>query len=201
MKQRIVALAALITAVLLLGSAGAAQAQTRTVDDGPGEDQQSRPYRLSQGTFTYTDERTVLKAHVQRVVKKRTWVGAHVYYPDDSHLWLRTFHRNNGTKVTAARYFDGDTSTRVRANSRWNYQRDTVTFVVNNVKQDPKPGNNRASFDLYTVTKGWQHGPICQPEPIARSHASARATVVAPKPVLARADTCNDDYVFTRLRR
>jgi hypothetical protein len=168
----------------LMSLGGAAFAETTTVIDEKGPALQKPAYQLVRGTFTYTGERTVLKAKIKRVSKARTWVGAHIYYPDNTHVSLRTFYRGGTVKRSVATYWNKDDDrVGLVARSRWDLKRDTVTIVLNNTTQDPKPAKQRAAFDLYTVTKGWMHGPLCGIKP--------DGTV----------EKCNDDYVLARLRR
>jgi hypothetical protein len=177
----------LLAAAVVIGlmvSGGAAYADSTTVADEKGPALQKPAYQLTRGTFTYTAERTVFKAKIKRVSKARTWVGAHVLYPGGGQISLRTFYRGGTEKVTAATYVSkGGDQVELTASSRWDTKRDTVTIILNNRTQDPKPGNERAALDLYTVTKGWLHGPLCGINP--------DGTV----------KKCNDDYVSARLRR
>ena len=184
MNKAAIRLFAGVVATGVMSVSGAAYADSATVFDEKGPALQKPAYQLTRGTFTYTADRTVFKAKIQRVSKARTWVGAHLYYPDNSHISLSTFYRFGTEKVTAAIYWtkDGD-QVGLTATSRWDTKRDTVTIILNNKTQDPKPDNERAALDLYTVTKGWQHGPHCG--------IKADGTV----------KKCNDDYVSTRLRR
>ncbi|QIK65945.1 hypothetical protein G7072_05980 [Nocardioides sp. HDW12B] len=160
-----------------------AHAETRTVVDEGGEALQGPAYQLLSGTMTYTHEQTKLTARIQRVSKERTWVGGSVYYADDSMLRVITTYRD-GRRVTRGTFFTaGGSQTSVPVTSRWDLARDRVTMTVDNTAHDPKPGNERALLDVYTVTKGWMHGPHCD---------------VRPNGELER---CNDDYVSARLSR
>jgi hypothetical protein len=186
MRKTSVRFAAVVLAGLV-GIGGAAVAETRTVVDESGPAPQGPANSLIRGTFTYTDAKSSFKAKIVEVKKKRTWVGAHIYYPDDSNLWLRTFYRDGGTeKVTKATYYanDGTVLARPSVRSRWNLDRDTVTIILNNLTDDPKPKNVVADLDLYTVAKGADHGPLCEIDP--------ETGEVVP---------CNDDYVFARRMR
>ncbi|HET9421072.1 MAG TPA: hypothetical protein VFO49_08040 [Nocardioides sp.] len=168
----------------LMSMGGAASADTSTVFDEKGPALQKPAYQLTRGTFTYTADRTAFRAKIKRVSKARTWVGAHVLYPNGSQVSFRTFYRFGAEKVTTATYFaKNGNQVGLTATSRWDTKRDTVTIILNNKTQDPRPDNERAALDLYTVTKGWLHGPLCG--------INADGTV----------KKCNDDYVSTRLRR
>lgn len=185
--RRTTVLGSLAAVVALLGTTVAlappAHAETRTVVDERGEALQAPAYQLLSGTMTYALDRTVLSARIQRVVRDRTWVGGSVYYPDDSMLRVTTTYRD-GRRVTRGTFFTaGGSQMSVPVTSRWDFARDRVTMTVDNAAHDPKPGNRRAVLDVYTVTKGWMHGPHCD---------------VRPNGELER---CNDDYVSARLSR
>jgi len=183
MRKSSVGVAGLVLAASLsLG--GAAVAETRTVVDEAGPPQQGPANSLIKGTFTYTAERSVFKAKVVDVSRKRTFLGAHIYYQDDSSMWLRTFYRDGGTtKVAKATYRDKDgiVVARPAVRARWNLKKNTVSIVLNNVTDDPKPKNVRADFDLFTVARGALHGPHCEIDPDT-----------------GEIKPCNDDYVFAR---
>lgn len=174
----------LVTALALLSLiAGPAHAGSRTIEDEQGPALQGPAYQLIRGTLTYTDAQTVLTARIRRVSRERTWVGGSVYYPDDSMLRVITTYRD-GRRVTRGTFTTaGGAQSSVPVTSRWDLARDRVTLVVANTVDDPKPGNERAVLDLYTVTKGWMHGPLCGFHPDG-----------SPK-------SCNDDYVSARLSR
>ncbi len=174
----------LVAALAILGLvAGPAHAETRTVEDERGPALQGPAYQLIRGTLTYTHEQTKLTARIQQVSRERTWVGGSVYYADDSMLRVVTTYRD-GRRVTRGTFFTaGGSQMSVPVTSRWDLARDRVTMTVDNAAHDPKPGNERAVLDLYTVTKGWMHGPHCD---------------VRPNGELER---CNDDYVSARLSR
>lgn len=185
--RRTTVLGSVAAVVALLGTtvglAPSAHAETRTVVDERGEALQAPAYQLLSGTMTYTRDRTVLSARIQRVVRDRTWVGGSVYYADDSMLRVTTTYRD-GRRVTRGTFFTaGGSQMAVPVTARWDFARDRVTMTVDNAAHDPKPGNRRALLDVYTVTKGWMHGPHCD---------------VRPNGEIER---CNDDYVSARLSR
>jgi hypothetical protein len=106
-----------------------------------------------------------------------------IYYPDDSSLKVSATYRQ-GELVASGRFFSPDQPTRsVPVAARWDMRRDRVTITLANAVADPKPSNRRAALDVYTVSRGWMHGPHCG--------VTGSGTV---RP-------CNDDYVFARLRR
>lgn len=186
MRKSSVRFAALVL-VGLIGIGGAAVADTRTVVDDSGPPQQGPANSLIRGTFTYTAEKSSFRARIVAVNRKRTWVGAHIYYPDDTNLWLRTFYKDGGTvKVTKATYYsnNGTVLARPAVRSRWNLKDDTVTIILNNSTDDPKPKNVRADLDLYSVAKSSNHSPGCEIDP--------ETGEVVP---------CNDDYVIARRMR
>ncbi|WP_134768575.1 hypothetical protein [Nocardioides sp. 1609] len=163
---------------------GGAYAETETVRDEKGKALQTAPYQLLRGTLSYTDTRTVLTARIERVSKKKTWVGGSIYYPGDGgYLKMFTTYRR-GVQVARAYYSSSDEPARaIPITARWDVKRDRVTLILDNTLNDPKPGNRRATLDLYTVTKGWNHGPHCG----IKNNGQVKR--------------CNDDYVAARLRR
>ncbi len=173
------AIASLLTCVM----AGTASAETKKIRDESGPALQRAANELVRGKVTYTATRSVWVAKVKRLSKRKTRVFGSIYYADGSSVKVFAKYRK-GELVTSGRFFSSDGATLdVPVEATWDTRRDRVKITLDNVLADPKPLNRRAGFDVYTVTKGWMHGPHC---------AVTGTGAVTP---------CNDDYVFARLRR
>lgn len=175
--------AAVLASCLTVVTAGGAGAETKKVRDESGPALQQRANQLVRGKLTYTATRTVWVAKVERLSRRKTRVFGSIYYPDDSSLKVSTKYRQ-GELVATGRLSSPDQGTLdVPVQATWDLDRDRVTITLDNVVADPQPSNRRAGFDVYTVTRGWMHGPHCE--------VTDDGTV---RP-------CNDDYVFARVRR
>ncbi|MEV7428323.1 hypothetical protein AB0N29_01780 [Nocardioides sp. NPDC092400] len=159
-------------------TAGTAAAETTTFRDGPGKDRQGPANSLAWVRVQYAEKpRVVWTLKVEKLVKNNTRAFATIYWPDDSTIRLETKHKNGTLKVKG---YDSATETTFRdgLTARWNYQRDTVTFVLTS---HLRPWNERAVFDGFTVMKGAFHGPHCEPAPAT--------------------GTCNDDWATGRVEK
>lgn len=166
------ATAALIAvAVVLIPSV--AHAETRTIWDGPGRDQQGSANSLTRATMTYETTQALWRIKVQEPRRDRTRAFGTVYWPNGTSIRLLTGHVH-GERVTVADIDDGVTPTRFTdgVSSTWNYHRDVITLRLTSHLLDA----DRASLDAFTVTKGRNHGPFCR-------------------------SFCNDDYVAIRLHQ
>ncbi|WP_426247603.1 hypothetical protein [Nocardioides sp. LHG3406-4] len=175
--------AALVASLLICVAAGAATAETEKIRDESGRALQQPPNQLVSGKLTYTTTRTVWVARVERLSKQRTRVFGSIYYADSSYLKVSTKYRQGELVATGHFYAPDQPPLAVPVEARWDLKRDRVTITLDNLLADPKPLNRRARLDVYTVTRGWMHGPHC---------GVTDAGDVKP---------CNDDYISARLRR
>src|SRR5690606_6027247 len=101
------ALAGLLAAGLLGAVPAPASAETARVVDERGTALQGPANQLLSGRLTYTRDRTVLVARVERLSRARTWVGGSLYYPDDSYVKVSVTHRS-GELVVRGHYHQAD---------------------------------------------------------------------------------------------